>query len=121
MLAQRRRIFVDRETGTVGSKLDQHTARLEKVDRLEPEAVDYFSGPTTSALDARTNDELRRVIGNAPRDVMNSTNSPATAFGIWNLANLQIPTGSTAFQAERSPLVFCSEIYEAEHAGKKCA
>jgi hypothetical protein len=105
MLAKFCGIFVDCETGPVGRKLEQHSAGLEKIHRLEPEPIDHFGGPAPRALDAFTYDQLRRNVGDPPRHVMDAADASPATLRVGNLANLEILPRPAASQTERSPLV----------------
>ena len=88
MLAERGRIFVHGKSRTVGGDLEQNSAWLQEIDRLEPEPVDYLGRPSPRVLDSLAHLELGFVIGDAPGDMMHAAGSPATALGVGNLADL---------------------------------
>jgi len=50
VLAERSRILVDGKTGSIGRELEENPARLEEIDRFEPEAVDDFGRAAACAL-----------------------------------------------------------------------
>ena len=54
VLAQRGLILVDRKSGSIGSELEKNSARLEEINRFEPEAVDDLCGAASGALDSGT-------------------------------------------------------------------
>src|SRR3954468_9837091 len=119
VLAERRRVFIDSESGAIGCDLEQHSARLEKVDRLEPEPVDDFGWPTPRTIDSLANFELRLVVGHSPSNVVHAAGSPATAIRISGFANLQIASGAATADRESLPLLLDSDVDEAQHAGEE--
>src|SRR5436305_14055603 len=96
VLAECRRIFVNREAGTIRCNLEQHPTRLEKVDGLEPEPVDDFSRSAASAIDSLAYLELRFVIRYAPGHMMYSAGSPASAICFSDFASLQVASRTAA-------------------------
>src|ERR1700694_2402508 len=90
VLAERRRIFIDCKSGSVGGKLEEHPTRLEEIDRFEPEAVDDFGGPPPRPLDALAYLHPCVDVGSPPRDVMNAAGAPTTTIGVRDLLNLQV-------------------------------
>src|SRR6266576_1204052 len=115
MLAERRRVFVNGEAGSIGGNLEEHSTGLEEVDRLEPEAVDHLCRTPACALDFLAHLELGLVVGDAPRDVVNTAGSPPAAIFIGNLANLEVAPRSAAANLESQPLAFGADVDEPEN------
>src|SRR5947209_10243661 len=119
MLAERGRVFVNGEARSVRGDLEQHAAGLEKVDRLEPESVDYFSRPAMSARDFLTHQELCVIVGHAPRNMMHPADPPATTGRVGNLTQLHVAPRSTTGNGESRPVTFVADVDEAEDTGEE--
>src|SRR5215213_9494192 len=65
LLAQMLERFVSGEARTFRRQLEQHSPRLEEIDRLEPEAVDDFGRATIRTRDSLANFQLDALIRHA--------------------------------------------------------
>src|SRR3954470_21370852 len=70
LFAQSVRGFIDREARKIGGELEEHAARLAKVDGAEVIAVDDRCGLESSLQHLRSERELRAVVVDAKRDVV---------------------------------------------------
>src|SRR5882757_1849335 len=100
MLAERGGILIDGESRPIGRDLEQNPARLQKIDRFEPESVDHFRRTPPILINSLAHLELRLVIRHTPCDVMNASCSPSTTVGVGDLADLQIATGTAPADLE---------------------
>src|SRR5690242_17301229 len=119
MLAKRGGILVYRESWAIGCDLEQHAAWLEKVDRLEPEAIDHFGGAAAGSIDLLPHLQLGLVVGDAPGDVMNAASAPASSARFRIFADFEIATRSAATDLEANPFVLGADVDEAEHSGEE--
>ena len=98
-------IFIGGEARSFGRELEQHAARLEKVDRLEPESIDDFRRPTVRFGDALAHFELDAFVGDAPRDVMHRAYAPCAARRVRQLADLDVLARAAAANAVAMPAI----------------
>src|SRR5688500_13881678 len=119
LLAERCYVFVGGEARSIGRELEQHSAWLEEIHRLEPEPIDDFSWTSPRAIDSVAHFQLRRVIGYTPRDVVNAARSPPPALGVGNFANLQIASGSSTAEGKAGPFAIAGHCLEAKRLSEK--
>ena len=105
--------------GPSGRELEQHAARLEKIDRLEPESIDDLRRTTIRRGNTLAHAKLDRVVRHAPRHVMHRADAPRSARLVRHLADLDVLARSAALDTVSVPPVLLSEIREAEHAREK--
>src|SRR5436190_4913003 len=114
-LAEMRRIFVNREAGTVGGQLEQHATRLLEVDRLEPEAIDDGRRMVARRLDARSHLVLLLVVIDAPGEMMHAADAPCPAAPFGRL--LDVEDARRSVEAIADDTVVFTEAVETKHAG----
>src|SRR5206468_558266 len=80
--AERRLVFINTETGTVGCQFEKNAARLAEVDRFEPKAIDYRSRMRAVTQNLVAHFELVRLVTHSPGQVMHAACSPGSAWCI---------------------------------------
>ncbi len=86
--AKPRRIFVDREARAVGCELEQHSAGLLEVDRLEPETIDDRRRMRSCALDTRPDGLLMLGVIDTPCKMVNGAHTPRATSRFRRIANV---------------------------------
>src|SRR5690625_5155585 len=69
-------ILIDSEAGPIRSEFEQNTARLGKINRLKPEAVNLRTRAQANTLHNISHGDLLRGIPDTPGNVMCCTRSP---------------------------------------------
>src|SRR5690349_18872193 len=93
-LTQVRWILVGGEAGAVRGDLEEHTARLAEVDRVEVEAVNHRRRAQPGVLEALAPGDLLLIVRRAEGDVMNPADADTPARQVWPL--LQMHLGAQA-------------------------
>src|SRR4051812_18622966 len=114
MIAECGEILVGGEAGAVGGELEQHAARLEEVDGLEPETIDHFGRTTVGLLHPLAHGKLRFVVCYAPCDVMHCSRAPPAAPDVATLLELDVLAGTPTANTEARPAVGLAVILELE-------
>src|SRR4051812_27770801 len=81
-------VFIHREAGSVGRKLEQHATGFLEVDRLEPEPVDGWCRMRARCFDLCPHVMLMLLVVDAPRKVMDGADSPGPAPGLRCIAHV---------------------------------
>src|SRR5262245_28374741 len=118
LLAEVLEIFVGGEARAVGRELEQHTARLEEIHRLEPESVDDLCRPAMRRRDAFAHLKLDHLVSDAPSDVMHRADAPRATRRVLDFTQLDVFARAAVAYAEAMPAVFDAEVGELQNIGK---
>src|SRR5262245_27238983 len=106
-------VLVSREPWSICRKLEQHTARLAEIDRLEPEAINHWRHTCSSAFDPAAHRQLMLFVIDAPRQVMDGPHAPGPARDVPSLADIDGAPG--ILESITRPPVFAPEPLESKH------
>src|SRR2546429_409506 len=81
--------------GVIRRPIEQDSARLGEVDRLEPEPVDDGGGPAGGSLDSLAQIELMGVVLHAPGEMMDRAHAPHSAPRLGRLGHVDEGSGSS--------------------------
>src|SRR5881396_1330776 len=83
-----------------GGELEQHSARLAKIDRVEVVPIDHRRGLEPRQRDPLAHPELRGVVGDAPRHVVDRSRSPGAAHETADRAHVHDGSGPAIADGE---------------------
>ena len=87
-------------------QLEQDSARLGEVDRLEPEPVDDRGGPAGGSLDSLAQIELMGLIVHAPGEMVDRAHAPHSAPRLGRLGHVDEGAGSSFGYGVALPFTF---------------